>query len=181
MDEASILIIARMRDEASAEMSGLGTTTRRTQSDMQTFRMTMLTVGSALTSVGALIGRIDSPQAKMASNFFLIAGAVAHTASALTRIIPTITKLTASLRSLALIQSIVSALSGPAGWALLGAGVIAGGIGTAAIMRSSGSSATTNVTNYNIGGSIVTEREVGQLSRREIIKDQGRNSSSGIR
>ena len=177
-DEASVVIVARMRDEASVGMQKLGATTQKTQFTMQELSSTLTATGSAMAAVGALMSQMDSPMAKTASKFLMIGGAILTTSSAIMTMLPLITKLTASLRSMAIAQTLVHALSGPVGWALLGGAVVGGGIGIASMSR--GSQGNTSVIN-NIQGSVITEREVGEITRREIIKNQDRNSSSGIK
>lgn len=122
-NEAIVTIIARMHDEASPKMQTLGKTTHATATNMREFKMSLIAVGVALTSVGALIGKIDSPMAKMTSNFLLTAGAIISTASAIMWAIPQIKALITTLRGLAIAQAIVKALSGPVGWAQIGIGL----------------------------------------------------------
>ncbi|MDP2364514.1 MAG: hypothetical protein Q8M94_12195, partial [Ignavibacteria bacterium] len=68
MDEIAATIVMRMRDEASPQMKNLGRNTGETRKQFNDFRMTALVMGSALTSVGALLGRLDNPTAKAAAN-----------------------------------------------------------------------------------------------------------------
>jgi len=181
-EEASLLIVARMRDEASGSMASLGQTTQKTSMDMQQMQMTLMATGSALAAVGSLMNQMESPQVKMAAQFFVIAGAIMSTTGAIMTAMPQIAKLTASLRSLAIVQSVIAALSGPGGWAMLGVGAAVGigaGIGISKMTASGGGGGNTVIN--NIGGSMITEREVGEITRRSIIKNADQNSSSGVR
>ena len=127
-DEASITIVTRMRDEASQKMKGLTANIQQQAFSAQQLQMTLTATGSALAAVGALMGQMESPVAKLASKWLLTAGAILTTTSAIMAAMPVIRTLTASLRGLAIMQTIVAALSGPIGW-----GKIAIGMGIAAV------------------------------------------------
>lgn len=179
-NEAAVTLVLRMRDEASAEMDQFSDTTQQAQMQSLQMNVALTAMGSALTAVGSLLGQIDNQAAKTASIFLITAGAILTTTSAIIQSFPYILQLIAYLRTLAVTQAVVSALSGPVGW--VGLGVAAGVGGAIAIgsMRGQGG-AQTVVINNNIQGSIITEREVGEISRREIIKGQERNATSGIK
>lgn len=179
-NEAGVTVVLRMRDEASAQMESFGQTTQQTQIEALQMNAALTAMGSAFTAVGALIGQIDSPMAKVASNFLLTGGAILTTTSAVIQMLPYIRQLIAHLRTLAIAQAIVQALSGPAGW--IGLGIAAGAAGGIALAtRGGGGGVSTTVVNNNIQGSVITERQLGEITRREIIKDQERNNTSGIR
>jgi len=153
-NEAAVTIVARMRDEASAKMQNLGKTTAKTNITMAETQMTLTAVGSALVGVGALLGKMDNPLAKTASTFLLTAGAIGATAGAIMNMIPYIGKLITWLRSLAIAQTLVAALSGPAGWARIGIGLGIAAAGTAGIVAATGGfggrgGGTTQVVNIN--------------------------------
>jgi hypothetical protein len=132
-NEAAITIIGRMRDEISDKMGKVSTTTKTTDLTMREFKMSLMAVGSALTATGSLINRIDNPLAKTAATWLLTAGAIISTTSAIFYMIPQIKALITMLRGLAVIQTIVKALSGPIGWAQVGIGLGIAAAGTAAI------------------------------------------------
>ena len=147
LTEAIIAIVAKMRDEASPKMEKLGTTTKTANLNMRDLKLSLVAIGSAFTSIGSLVNRIDNPLAKMGADFLLTAGAIFSTAGAIITIIPVIKSLITWLRSLALVQTLVKALSGPAGWAQLAAGLAIGAAayaGTSALMNSAGGGGTVN-------------------------------------
>ena len=180
-NEAGVTVVLRMRDEASAQMESFGNTTQATQIEALQMNAALTAMGSAFTAVGALLGQIDSPMAKMASNFLMTGGAILTTTSAVIQMLPYIRQLITHIRTLAVAQGILQALSGPAGW--IGLGIAAGaGVGIAVATRGGGGGGVQqSVNNYNIAGSVVTERELGEISRREIVKDADRNNTSGVR
>lgn len=154
-NEAAVTIVARMRDEASGKMANLGKTTQTTTVNMNDLRMTLTAVGSALVGIGSLLGKLDNPAAKMASNFFLIGGAIGSTAGAILNVIPYIGKLITWLRNLAVVQTIVKALSGPVGWAQLGIGLGLAAVGTAAVIGLSGGFSNQSAGTASRGGTTV--------------------------
>ena len=180
--EAGVTVVLRMRDEASSKMETFGQTTQQTQIKAIQMNAALTAMGSAFTAVGALLGQLDNPMAKVASKFLITGGAILTTTSAVIQMLPYIRQLITHIRTLAIAQGILQALSGPAGW--IGLGIAAGaGVGIAVATRGGGGGGgvSTTVVNNNIQGSVITERELGEISRREIIKGQERNNTSGVR
>lgn len=210
-NEAAVTLVMRMRDETSANLSNFGHTA--SQTSMQTaalktnlkgtgdsidefgdradharlpatrFRYETIALGAALSSVGNLIGKIDSPAAKMVSNFLQISGTAMITVSSIAHLLPYLSSLAASLRNVAIMQSIVKALSGPAGWITLGAGIVAGvGAGYAISSATSKPSSSGTVINNYVQGSVVTERQIGNMNRKQIVLNASRNAgTSGVK
>lgn len=179
-NEAGVTVVLRMRDEASAQMEHFGDTTQQAQIASLQMNMALTAMGSAFTAVGSLVGQLDNPVADMAANFLMTAGAIMTTTSAVIMMLPYLRQLTAQLRNVAIAQAVVRALSGPVGW--IGLGLAAGaGVGIALATRGGGGASQVTVVNNNIQGSVITERELGDITRREIIKAQERNATSGIK
>jgi len=116
------------------------------------FKMTLTAVGGALTAVGALVNQIDNPTAKLAATFLMTGGAIMTTASAILQMIGPVKQLISWLRTLAVTQAIVKALSGPVGWAQIGIGLAVAGAATAGIMAMTGGFSGGGTTNVNIQG-----------------------------
>jgi hypothetical protein len=181
--EAAVTVVMRMRDEASQGMQNFGANTQQAQIESLQLNSALTAMGSALTGVGSLLNQLDSPMAKVAATTITTAGAILATSSAIIQAIPYIKQMTASLRNMAIAQALVRALSGPAGWLTLGAGLAIGGAAAYGISRATQAaprSTGTTVNNY-IQGDVVTERSVGDISRRSIVQNQSRNATSGIR
>ncbi|MFA5429850.1 MAG: hypothetical protein WC329_01670 [Candidatus Omnitrophota bacterium] len=166
---------------AATEIKNYGDTTESARLPASRFRYETIALGAAMSSMGNLIGKIDSPAAKMVGNFLQIAGTVSLTVSSIIHLLPYLSSLAASLQKVAIMQAIVKALSGPAGWVTLGVGLAAGigaGYGISNATKTTPSGVVVN--NY-VQGSVVTENQIAEMTRREIIKNQDRNSgSSGI-
>jgi len=127
--EAATTIVLRMRDEASDQMATFGQTTQQAEIASLQFNAALTATGGALTAVGALLGQLDSPLAKTASTFMVTGGAILMTISAIGTMLPYLRTMITTFRTLAIVQTIVAALSGPVGWARIGIGL---GIATAA-------------------------------------------------
>lgn len=146
-ETAELLIVGRMRDEISQVAKSAGTNveqaTKRMRSgtaalsnEMANMRIGLVAAGSALMMVGALLNRLDNPMTKVVSHFAMIAGGVLNSTAAMLYALPQISKLIAMLRTLAITQAVVAALSGPVGWASLAVAAAIGGaafFGTAAL------------------------------------------------
>lgn len=182
MADASVVLTMRMKDEASEGIKNFGRTAESARIPATRFRYEMIAMGAALSSIGALISRIDSPATKMIANFLQITGAVMLTISSIAQMLPYLSSLVASLRNVAIMQSIVKALSGPAGWITLGLGLTAGaGAGYAINAATSRTTPSGVVVNNYVQGSVVTERQIAETTRRQIVESQSRNAGrSGI-
>lgn len=163
MADAATTLVLRMQDEASAEMNQFGQTTQ--QATIQSIQMNaaLTAMGSALTGVGSLLGQVDTPAAKLASTFLTTGGAMLSTTSAIIQMIPYIKQMITWLRSLAVTQAIVKALSGPAGWATLGIGLAVAGAATAGIVAATGGfgggGTTVNVNSQAFAGNTAEARK----------------------
>ncbi len=137
-NEAATTIVLRMKDEASLQMQQFGQTTQAAEIQAIQFNAALTAMGSALTAVGSLIGQVDSPATKLASTFLITGGAILTTTSAIIQMMPYLRGMITSLRSLAIAQAIVAALSGPVGWARIGIGLGVAAAATAGIVAATG-------------------------------------------
>lgn len=184
VDEASVVIVAKMRDETSGKMANLSATTQKTQANMQSLALTAVAVGGALTALGGLLGQMDDPLAKTASKFLMIGSSLIQTAIAIALIIPLLEGLAVATWLVNAAQTVWLALQGPRGWAILaGAGVaIAATVGGMAVANRAPSDPVSNITQINnIRGSVISEKELGDISQKQLIKIQNRNSTSGVK
>jgi hypothetical protein len=179
MDEAVYVIVMRMKDEASDKIQNTGKVTERTGNQFREFKLTLLAVGSAMTSMGSLLGKIDSPLTKTLSNFLLTAGAIMSTVSAIGYAIPAITKMVAAIQQLNIVSAIQKALSGPAGWIALGAGAAVAGAAVYGISQAGQQPARTPVT---VNVPMYLDRQVvGRSSQTFLLENQDRNGTSGVK
>jgi len=180
-DEVSTVMVLRMRDEASAQMKQFAGTTQEAALASLDFKMTLTAVGGALTAVGALVNQIDNPTAKLAATFLMTGGAIMTTASAILQMIGPVKQLITWLRTLAVTQAIVKALSGPVGWAQIGIGLAVAGAATAGIMAMTGGFGG-GTTNVNIqGGPLVMENDAQMRKFAAIISESQRREQKAGR
>jgi hypothetical protein len=125
-NEAAVTMVMRMRDEASPKLKNVGKTMEQTQVQSLQFGLALTTLGSAMGALGGLMGQIDHPMAKMLQNFLMLGSAAILSISAIGQLIPVIKSLTGVTRALAIAKAFLLGLSGPAGWAMLGAGLALG-------------------------------------------------------
>jgi len=137
-NEAATTIVLRMQDEASVQMQTFGQVTQQAEIQSLQLNAALTAMGGALTAVGSLLGQIDSPLAKTASTFMMTGGAILMTVSAIGTMLPYLRNLIATLRPLAIVLTIVAALSGPVGWARIGIGLGVAGAATAGIVAATG-------------------------------------------
>ena len=182
-DEAATTIVLKMRDEASQKMSNFGDTTQAVTLESLQLQVALTAVGGALSALGGILGMIDNPAAKAAQTFLMFSGALFSTAAAIGTAIPVIKSLLGSLRSLAIIQTIVKALQGPVGWAQIGIGLGIAGVATAGIIAMSGgfSGGGGRTTNINIRGGPLLMDDDASMDRfsRRITESQNRDKAVG--
>lgn len=168
-DEASITIVARMRDEASQKMKVMGQNVQATAFNMQAFQQTLTATGGALTAVGSLINMVGGEAGKTAAIFVTTAGAILSTTGAIIAALPMIRSMITTLRGLAVVQAIVAALSGPVGWGKLaiGLGLAAGATaGILALSRAGQTQQTgTQVVQFNSQAFTGSQSDARKFSR----------------
>lgn len=168
-DEASITIVARMRDEASQKMKVMGQNVQQTSFSMQQFQTTLTATGSALTAMGSLMNMVGGEAGKTAAIFITTAGAILSTTGAIIAALPMIRSLITTLRSLAIVQALVAALSGPVGWGKLAIGLGLAAGATAGIVALSRAGRTepsgTQVVNFNSQAFAGSQSDARKFSR----------------
>ncbi len=167
--EAIVTIVMKMRDEASKQLSAFGNNVVKNRQALRELATGATTVGVSFIALGAALKGINNPMAQTASNLLLIVGGVLSFIGTAGSFISAIGKIINSLKSLAIVQTIVKALSGPVGWAQIGIGLAVAGAATAgiyAMTRSSGGggSGGGNVT-INTAAVMGNQQQARQLSR----------------
>ena len=184
MNEAGLAVVVSMRDEASMPMQQFGKTMGQTRAEAMNFRFALMAVGGVMMHVSSLLNQMDNPMAKTAADFLRMSGYAVMTATSIMMVIPQIQKLIGWLKQYNVTMAITQALSGPKGWIALGGAVVAAGAVVAVSRAGQGQPqavSQTTIINNNIAGSILSEQELGELSRKQIIKTQGRSGTSGIK
>jgi len=166
-EEAAITIVTRMRDEASPKLQKFGQNLEAQAFSAQQLQMSLVAAGSAMAAMGSLMSQLDSPAAKVAGTFLVTAGAIMSTTSAIMLAMPEIKKLIGTLRALAIVQTIVAALTGPVGWARIAIGLGVAAAGAAGIVAMTGGFSRGGGTTVNINTAAVmgNEQQARSLAR----------------
>lgn len=165
-NEAATTIVLRMRDEASANMAQFGETTQQATMESLQLNTALTAMGSALTAVGSLLGQMESPLAKTASTFLLTGGAILSTVAAIGTMLPYLKNLINTMRSLAIAQTIVAALSGPVGWARIGIGLGVAAAATAGIVAATGGFSGGTTVNVNTPAFMGSDADARKFSEK---------------
>lgn len=170
VNQAVTTIVLRMQDEASTAMNEFGQTTQNATLESLQLATALTATGGALTAIGSLLGQLENPLAKTASTFLVTAGAIFTTIAAIGTMLPYIRNLITSLRTLAIIQTIVAALTGPVGWARIGIGLGVAAAATAGIVAATGGlgggGTTVNITTEAFMGSEADARKFAAKTQR---------------
>jgi hypothetical protein len=179
MNTATLMILLSMQDQATPKLQSFGTVLQKNQVAIRQLGAGVATLGTALLGMSVALKNVNNPMAQSIGNTIQIIGGMMAAVGAAASFIASIGKIKKAIDALIASQILQKALSGPAGWATLAAGLaVAGGVSYAASQKSSGS--TTNITN-NIQGSVVTEKQLAENVRKQIIAQQSRNVTSGIK
>ena len=174
-DEAAVNLIMRMRDEASDDIANLGTNMAQTEMQAFQFNLALTSIGASLSAVGSLVNQLDNPVAKMGATFLMTAGAMMTTVSAIIQMMPYLRGLVTMLRSVAVAQAIVAALTGPVGWARIGIGLGVAAAATAGIVAMTGGfsrgGSTVNINNPVLMGDAATAKQLSRMVKRNIDED----------
>ena len=180
MNNAMLAIILSMKDGASEGLNNFNNNTKKNIASLREMRMGLMALGTTLTSAGSLLNRLDNDMAKSAGGALVWAGSIIATVGGILQMIRYLPGLIAQLRSLAVIQAILNSLAGPGGWAKLAVGAaIAGGAvyGMNKVMSSNATPQKTTIENKIY----LDSRQLGSSVKKDIILQQQRNSTSGIR
>ena len=181
MADSQLRILMTLKDEASAKMGSFSRQLKEQERAWRSVSLTLTATGGAMTSVGVLLNKLNNDTANQVSNFLIWGGAVASTMGSIIRLLPVLANLARQLKQLAIAQALLKAFSGPVGWIGLGVGVAAI-TGTMLTLRSSGATERRPAQRIVIENKTILDgRQIGIATRREILLDQERNSTSGFR
>ncbi|MCK9599853.1 MAG: hypothetical protein M0R06_12490 [Sphaerochaeta sp.] len=131
--EAIVTIVMKMRDEATKELQKFGANVVKNRQALQQLATGATTVGVSFIALGSVLKDINNPLAQTVGGVLSLVGGILAFIGTAGMFISAIGKIIAAMRSLAIIQTIVKALSGPVGWAQIGIGLAVAGAATAGI------------------------------------------------
>jgi hypothetical protein len=194
--DATLGILLTMRENVSSQTSRVKSEIGGLTESMASNRIAVRQLASCVTYLGATfmsmgVAMQNSNNQFLQSNsstMIFIGGLLTAVGSA-AQFISAISRIIDSLRKLAAAQILVKALSGPAGWATLAAGVAVAGVTIAGVSKmTSGTPATSktdkpvstiNIT-QNIAGSVTTERDLTNNLHRGLLLKEQRSNKTGI-
>lgn len=184
MNEATLGILITAQDQATPKLQGLQNTLTSNRTAIRELAMGVSYLGTTFLGLGIALQRSNSTMAQSIGNTAIMVGAVMSAIGASAQFVSAIARMVHALKVLNIQQIITQALSGPMGWAtLLGGAAIAGGTiaGVAAYSRSQTKAEKQTTVNVKVQGSVVTTRQLGDEVRKQIILNQQRNVTSGIK
>ncbi len=187
-----LMVVIDADDKLTPKMHQVEKTVKSTAREAASSRAALRTMAYGLSSLGSMavglgiaLSRSNNETTKSIGNTILLAGTFLSGVAAAFQMISAIQRMTKAWKDLTTAQIIAKAFSGPAGWITLGAGVAIAGATIAASRVSSESSTApakgTVVNNINIGGNLVTERQMYENARQYSINKAGQNNTSGIK
>lgn len=137
-------------------------------------------LGMTFASMGIMLRQSESEMGKSTGTTLLMVGAIMTAVGSSLHFVKALVEIAKALRNVALWEAVVKAFQGPTGWVTLGVGaaVAAGSVaGINAMTKESNKSITVN---NHIQGSVITDKQLADTIRRELVKTQQRNNTSGI-
>ena len=131
--EAIVTIVMKMRDEATKELQKFSQNVVKNRQALRELATGATTVGVSFIALGSVLKEINNPLAQTVGGVLSLVGGVLAFIGTAGMFISAIGKIVNAMKSLAIIQTIVKALSGPVGWAQIGIGLAVAGAATAGI------------------------------------------------
>lgn len=166
--EAIVTIVMKMRDEASKELQKFGQNVVKNRQALRELATGATTVGVSFIALGSVLKNINNPLAQTVGGVLNLVGGVLAFIGTAGMFISAIGKIVNAMKSLAIIQTIVKALSGPVGWAQIGIGLAVAGAATAgiyAMTRSSSGAAPQGGVTINTTAVMGNQQQARQLAR----------------
>jgi hypothetical protein len=168
-------------DTANVQLRSIEDSLIRNKAAIRELAMGTTFLGVSFMGMGTMLKQSNIEMVAGIGNVLNLVGGVMAFVGASASFISAISKMVNALKALNVQQVIANALSGPGGWAKLAiGGAVAGGMIYGISRMSQGGGTTINQTN-NFHGTVLTEKQAGETLRREFIKTQQRNNTTGIR
>jgi hypothetical protein len=171
-------------EQATQKLGGFTAAVKRNQTAVSELASGGLYLGASMLAMGAAMKSSSNEMAQMAGNTLTAVGGIFAFVGSTTMFIFSVSKMVESLKTLALWQTITSALAGPAGWAKLaiGAAVVGAGVyGISQLTKDSAAPARSTTgpagqVTVNVAGSVVTEKKLVDSVQAGLAKKGQRNA-----
>ncbi len=180
--EATLGILLTATDNATPKLQGMTNSLTQNKMAIRELAMGVSYLGMSFASMGIMLKAANDPLGKTITNTLLMTGSIMTAIGTSVQFVSAIVKVVDALKKLAVMEAIVQAFKGPAGWAVLGvsAAVAAGSVAGITAMAKSEKKADITINNH-IQGSVLTDKQIADTIRKEIVKTQQRNQTSGIK
>ncbi len=168
-------------------MGGVDQTLSKNKMALRELASGVMYLGGTFLALGVAMSSSNDQTVKNIGNTVMMVGAFMTAIGSSVQFIAAISKMIHALKALQIQQILTQAFSGPAGWATLAAGAaVAGGVIYGVSKYSSAQAkVTSGTTNYNvtqnIGGSVITERQMTDNVHKGLLIKGQRSGSTGIK
>ena len=168
-------------------MGGVYQTLSKNKTALRELASGVMYLGGTFLVLGVAMSSSNDQTVKNIGNTVMMVGAFMTAIGSSVQFIAAIGKMVHALKALQIQQILTQAFSGPAGWATLAAGAaVAGGVVYGVSKYSSAQTkAASGTTNYNvtqnIGGSVITERQMTDNVHKGLLIKGQRSGSTGIK
>jgi hypothetical protein len=177
MESSSLGILITATDNATPQLKQLGATVSDNRMELRQLAMGVGFLGMQFSMMGMMARQSETAIGKNVGTTLMYVGALMTAFSTSVQFVRSIQQVTAALKGQAVMQALVNALTGPGGWAKLAIG------GAIAIGAVAGINAMTkNEQKVTIENKVnIDGKQLGTAAKREIILNQQRNNTSGIK
>lgn len=180
--EAQLGILISATDTATPQLRGLRNVLTDNKMAIRELAMGTTMLGASFMAMGVALKGSKNELAQNVGQTLMMVGSIMTAVGSTVQFISAIAKTVDALKKLAAAEAIVKAFQGPAGWVALGVGVAvaAGAVAGINAMSKADKKSGVNITN-NIQGSVVTDKQLSDTIRKQIVLTQQRNATSGIK
>ena len=165
-------------------MGGIGQTVMQNQQAFSDLAMGVNYLGTTFLGLGVAMQMSNDETLKAAGNTMMMVGAIMTAVGSASQFVYAISKMVQALKALRVQQILTQAFSGPKGWIALGVGAaVAGGAIYGVSKMESGATRTAQPKfAATIENKVYLDsKQIGAAARKDIVLQQQRNNTSGVR
>jgi vacuolar-type H+-ATPase subunit I/STV1 len=175
-------VIIKANDQFTPTLKKVNTSLRTNMAAVRQLGYGITYLGTSFLAMGFALKQSNSALGQTVGNMMMTVGAIATAIGSSFQFIAAIGKMVNALRTLATWQMITKALSGPWGWAALAGAVAVAGVSISATNKKVAETTTSkSKVSPVIINNFIDGKKVSGVVRTNIIADQNRNGTSGIR
>ena len=175
-------VIIKADDQFTPTLKRVNTSLRTNMAAVRQLGYGVTYLGASFLAMGFALKQTNSALGQSVGNTLMMVGAIATAIGQSFQFIAAIGKMVVALRTLATWQIITKALSGPWGWAALAGGAAVAGLTIAASTSKVVEKSTTRAESKPIIiNNYIDGKKTSGVVRTNIIAEQSRNGTSGIK